>query len=77
MSDVKNSLSSIVDNLIKLQRNNTEILTKLSAVVNSDSDVVTLTLEDIANDNIKTVTIPSFGALKKDIERLDENIISM
>ena len=74
MSDVKNSLSSIVDNLIKLQRNNTEILTKLSAVVNSDSDVVTLTLEDIANDNIKTVTIPSFGALKKDIERLDENI---
>ena len=74
MSDVKNSLSSIVDNLIKLQRNNTEILTKLSAVVNSDADVVTLTLEDIANDNIKTVTIPSFGALKKDIERLDENI---
>ena len=74
MSDVKNSLSSIVDNLIKLQRNNTEILTKLSSVVNSDSDVVTLTLEDIANDNIKTVTIPSFGALKKDIERLDENI---
>ena len=77
MSDVKNSLSSIVDNLIKLQRNNTEILTKLSSVVNSDSDVVTLTLEDIANDNIKTVTIPSFGALKKDIERLDENISQM
>jgi hypothetical protein len=74
MSDVKNSLSSVIDNLIKLQRNNTEILTKLSAVVNSDADVVTLTLEDIANDNIKTVTIPSFGALKKDIERLDENI---
>ena len=74
MSDVKNSLSSLLDNLVKLQRNNTEILTKLSEVVNSDADVVTLTLEDIANDNIKTVTIPSFGALKKDIERLDENI---
>ena len=74
MSDVKNSLSSIVDNLIKLQRNNSEVLSKLSEVVNSDADVVTLTLEDIANDNIKTVTIPSFGALKKDIERLDENI---
>ena len=74
MSDVKNSLSSIVDNLIKLQRNNTEILTKLSEVVNSDADIVTLTLEDIANDNIKTVTIPSFGALSKNIQRLDENI---
>jgi len=74
MNDVKNSLSSIVSNLIKLQRNNTEILTKLSEVVNSDADVVTLSLEDLANDNIKTVTIPSFGALKKDIERLDENI---
>jgi len=74
MSDVKNSLSSVIDNLIKLQRNNSEILTKLSEVVNSDVDTVTLSLEDISNDNIKTVTIPSFGALKKDIERLDENI---
>lgn len=74
MSYVKNSLSSIVDNLIRLQKNNTEILTKLSEVVNSDADVVTLTLEDIANDNIKTVTIPSFGSLQKNIERLDENI---
>ena len=70
MSDVKNSLSSIVDNLIKLQRNNTEILTKLSEVVNSDADIVTLTLEDIANDNIKTVTIPSFGALSKNITNI-------
>ncbi len=74
MSEINNSLSSVVDNLIKLQRNNTEILTKLTEVVNSDADVVTLTIEDIANDNIKTVTIPSLGALQKNIERLDENI---
>jgi hypothetical protein len=74
MSNVTNSLSSIVDNLIRLQRNNSEVLTKLSDVVNSDADTVTLTIEDISNNNIKTVTIPSLGSLKKDIQRLDENI---
>ena len=77
MSNVNNSLSGIVDNLIKLQRNNSEILTKLSEIINSDADTVTLTLEDIANNNIKTVTIPSFGSLKKDIQRMDENITQL
>lgn len=74
MSNVTNSLSSIVDSLIKLQRNNSEILTKLSDVVNSDVDTVTLSIEDISNNNIKNITIPSLGSLKKDIQRLDENI---
>lgn len=74
MSNIQNSLSSVIDNLIKLQRNNSEVLTKLSDVVNSDADTVTLTIEDISNDNIKTVTIPSLGSLKKDIQRLDSNI---
>jgi hypothetical protein len=74
MSEINNSLSSITENLIKLQRNNSEILTKLSEVVNSDSDTVTFTIEDISNNNIKTISIPSFGSMKKEIERLDETL---
>ena len=72
--EVKNTLSSIVDNLIKLQRNNAEILSRLSDVINSEADTVELKIEDISNDTIKSVSIPSLGSIKKDIERIDENI---
>lgn len=74
MTKIKNSLSSIVSNLVSLQRDNTEKLTKLSEIVNSDTDTVTLNFEDIANGNVKSVTVPSLGSILKNIERLDENI---
>lgn len=70
----KNSLSNLADNLIKLQQNNNEILIKLSEVVNSDAETVTFTLQDTTNNNIKTVTVPSLGNIKKDLQRLDTNI---
>ena len=72
--ETTNTLSSVIDNLIKLQRNNAEILSKLSDVINSESDTVELKIEDISNDTIKTVSLPSMGSLLKNIERLDENI---
>ncbi len=72
--EVNNTLSSIIDNLIKLQRNNSEILSKLSDIINSDADTVELKIEDISNDTIKSISLPSLGSIKKDIERLDETI---
>jgi len=70
----KNTLASVIDNLIKLQRNNSDILSKLSDVINSEADTVELKIEDISNNSIKTVSIPSLGSLKKDVQRIDENI---
>ena len=72
--ETNNTLSSTLDALIKLQRNNAEILSKLSDVINSEADTVELKIEDISNGTIKTVSIPSLGSMKKDIERVDENI---
>lgn len=73
----KNSLSNLADNLIKLQQNNSEILSKLSEVVNSDAETVTFTLQDEQSGSIKTVTIPSLGNIKKDIQRLESNLLQM
>jgi len=69
-----NTLSSVVDNLIKLQRNNSEILSKLSDIINSEADTVELKIEDISNDTIRTVSLPSMGSVLKELERQDQNI---
>ena len=73
MTSIKNTLSSTVDSMVKLQATNAELYSKLSDIINSDVDTVTLKIQD-SNGQIKTVSIPSMGSLKKDIQRLDENI---
>ena len=69
-----NTLSSVLDNLIKLQRNNSELLSKFSDIINSEADTVELKIEDISNGTIRTITVPSMGGVLKELERQDQNI---
>ena len=69
----KNSLTTLIHDLIKTQKNSLEIINKLSDVVSSKSDTVEIEVLD-ENNVIKKVVIPSFGKLQSQIERIETNV---
>ncbi len=72
---ISNSLSYFLEKALILEKNSLETVSKVSDAVTSQKDTVTLSLTD-PNDSSKTITysIPSFGYLKSEIERLDNSI---
>ena len=74
-SRISNSLSYFLEQALILEKNSLETVSKVSDAVTSQKDTVTITLTD-PNDSSKTITysIPSFGYLKSEIERLDNSI---
>ena len=69
----KNSFISILENIALLNKNNVEILTKINDIVASNTDVVTITLEN--NDGSFTrFELPTVGWLKKEIDIINYNI---
>ena len=75
---ISNSLSYFLEQALILEKNSLETVSKVSDAVTSQKDTVTITLTD-PNDTSKTITysIPSFGYLKSEIERLDNSIKSL
>jgi hypothetical protein len=69
----KYSLSTLLNNLLRANGNALEILNKLSEITTTDSDVVEIDVVD-ANNQITKVFVPSYGQIKADINRLDQNI---
>ena len=74
-SKISNSLSYFLEQALILEKNSLETVAKMSDAVTSQKDTVTITLTD-PNNPKKTITysIPSFGYLKSEIERLDNSI---
>ena len=77
-SKISNSLSYFLEQALILEKNSLETVSKVTDAVTSQKDTVTFTLTD-PNDASKTITysIPSFGYLKSEIERLDNSIKTM
>lgn len=75
---ISNSLSYFLEQALILEKNSLETVSKVSDAVTSQKDTVTITLTD-PNDTSKTITysIPSFGYLKSEIERLDNTLKSI
>ena len=69
----KYSLSSLINNLLRINQNGLEIMNKLSDITTTDSDVVEIDVLD-ANNQISKVFVPSYGQIKAEINRLDNNI---
>jgi len=67
------SLSSLLDNLLRVNQNSLEIMNKLSNITTTDSDVVEIDVID-SNNQISKVFVPSYGQIKADINRLNENV---
>ena len=64
--DTKYSLTTLLNDLLKLQNNGYQIITKLSDVVSSNADTVEIDVAD-SNGVIQKVYVPSFGSLKQQI----------
>jgi hypothetical protein len=73
MSEVKYSLTTLLNDLLRLQNNGYQIITKLSDVVSSNSDVVEIDIVD-NNGVVQSVLVPSFGSIKNQLVRLENDI---
>jgi hypothetical protein len=74
--DTKYSLTTLLNDLLKLQNNGYQIITKLSDVVSSNADTVEIDVAD-STGTIQKVYVPSFGSLKQQIVQLENNIKSI
>jgi hypothetical protein len=76
MANTKNSFSSLIAQFLRLQKNSLEIINKLNEVATTQDDSVEIEflLDDNRSENIQ---IPSYGFLKSEINRLDQNILSL
>lgn len=74
--DTKYSLTTLLNNLLKLQNNGYQIITKLSDVVASNADTVEIDVMD-GNGVIQKVYVPSFGSLKNQMVKLEQDIKSI
>jgi hypothetical protein len=76
MAGTKNSISSLLAQFLRLQKNSLEIINKLSNATTSNQDTVSIEFLD-DNNQTSTVSIPSWGYILNEIKRLDANIKSL
>jgi hypothetical protein len=71
-----NSISQIIRQFLEMNQNSLETYEKISEAITTDKKTVTVDLFD-QSGNLKTVQVPAFGYLKREIERLDQNFKSL
>jgi hypothetical protein len=71
-----NSISQIIRQFLEMNQNSLENYEKISEAITTDKKTVSLDLFD-DKGNLKTVQVPAFGYLKREIERLDQNFKSI
>lgn len=76
MAGTQNSISSFIAQLLRTQKNSLEIINALNEVAVSTNETVTIEVLD-EQGLPKTVSIPSFGYLRGQIQRIDNNIKSL
>jgi len=74
--DTKYSLTTLLNDLLRLQNNSYQIISKVSDLVSSKSDTIEMPVMD-ANGVIQSVQVPSFGAIKDQLTRLESDVKSI
>jgi hypothetical protein len=76
MAVTSNSFATILAEFIRLQNNSLEQLQKVSQAVTSNADTITITQTN-TDGTSTSFTIPSFGWMKSNIERIDSTLSTM
>ena len=76
MAGTQNTISSLVAQFLRLQKNSLEIINGLNQVAVSTNNTVSIEVLD-EQGLPKTANIPSYGFLRGEIDRLDTNIKSL
>jgi hypothetical protein len=70
--NVKNSLSDLVQQFLQMNQNAIETFERINEAITTDKQTVEIDLLK-ENNAVNTVSIPSFGFIKRELERLDSN----
>lgn len=73
----QNSISQLLEQFLELNTNSLETFNRINEAVSTDKETVIIDLYDPSNDGVKSVQIPAFGYLKREIERLNTNLESV
>ena len=76
MSSTKNSISSLLEQFLRLEKNSLEIISKLSDIATSSADSVAFNLTQ-DDGTVKTMQIPAFGFMNNKIDRVDNTVQSL
>lgn len=73
----KNSISQLLEQFLELNTNSLETFNRINEAISTDKETVVVDLYDPSADGVKSVQIPAFGYLKREIERLNANLESI
>jgi hypothetical protein len=69
-----NSISQLLEQFVELYNNSLTTFEKTNEAITSDKESVVINLYDPNNKSVKAIQVPSFGFLKREIERLGNNL---
>jgi hypothetical protein len=73
----QNSISQLLEQFLELNTNSLETFNRINEAISTDKETVTVDLWDPSGEGVKSVQIPAFGYLKREIERLNNNLESI
>lgn len=76
MAETNNSISTLLPQLLRLYNNSVESFSKISEAVTGSENTVAIDYTD-TNGQQQRIFVPSFGYLRNEIQRLDENVKSI
>ena len=70
-----NSISQLLEQFLELNTNSLETFNRINEAITTDKETVTVDLYNPNDSKMKSVQIPAFGYLKREIERLNNNLL--
>jgi len=72
-----NSISQLLEQFLELNTNSLETVKRINEAITTDKETVTIDLFNSKTNLMETIQIPAFGYLKRELDRLNNNIVSI